>query len=573
MNNEQEDDGRDSRGGDLRGGDGGGRKRRRSGGSTEETRSTGDIYSASTSNYNIESTSEQGATGISERIPEHAGNGGRSTSRVRKLPAWFGQSNQTMAELYEKGFEERANRVFRELQRSDGQLVRDIFRFNDDGEVETFLNVIQRDERYNRGLLQVCRENTHVHVAHDCSYSNSTCRCNWYQKATTFGFRRDRRGSRRHSCRSRTLSDIQNLLIYYTTKGRTIVYQKIGGHVERLPSEGYNIPEGRYDELRKVWKQMGDEVPRDGSELQLSRYHIDDDEPDVRHRVQESRPKKRKVGAQERIQLKVIEVLKKNPITPPEAIVQHAVWREDPDLKFKTACDKEIKAAIDVYKNELCPLTIQQFYEMYNEPDCTPIFSAGITKFDDYYYNIENSVKILDEMVRFQNNDDDDCCLYFVKSLFEVLERKIPKFNTLVIHSHPNSGKNYFFDAIMNFYINRGTMNNPNKNSQFAYQDVASRRVIIWNEPNYSHDHIEKLKMILGGDCCTVNVKFSADRPMYRTPVIVMTNNVVSFMTHPAFLNCRLKVFEWGEAPWLLEHKKYPNPLATPHLFRKYGLM
>lgn len=532
------------------------------------------VRSNSTSDSTESTTTQRDTPGISSRIPEHATDGGDITTRTRKLPTWISESREDLELRYWKGFKKRCDRILGELQNSDGQLVRDVFRFENTRECEDFLRCIQRDEHYRRGLLQVCREDTHIHIVHDCNFGNGTCRCDWYKKAKTYGAdsRRDRRSHRRDSCRSRTATDIQNLLLYYCTKGRTTIYQKIRGQVEGIPSPGYNLSTSGLNGLPEIFREMEIQIPGTGAELQQWEPTIGDDEPDqgVSHAV--PRRKKRKLGAQERIQLRTVELLETYPMCPPEAIVKHRIWRSDPDLRFKNLGDREIKAAVNSFKDTLTTYSINDFQEMYNKETCQPIFSAGFGNFDTYYYNIENSVKIMDELIQFQCGHDEDATLDFVNTLFNVLERKIPKLNCMVIYSPPSAGKNFFFDAIKDFYLNCGHLCNANKFNSFPFQDAEGRRIVLWNEPNYSPEFLEPIKEILGGDSTSVNVKYQHDTPVYRTPVIVLTNNVVSFMSHNAFRD-RLRVFRWASAPFLANYDKKPNPLAVYHFFAKFGLV
>ena len=162
--------------------------------------------------------------------------------------------------------------------------------------------------------------------------------------------------------------------------------------------------------------------------------------------------------------------------------------------------------------------------------------------------------------------------LDFVTTLFNILERREPKLNTMVIHSPPSAGKNFFFDCIKAYFINCGHLCSANKHNTFPFQDAEARRVIFWNEPNYANEFLEPIKELLGGDSTTVNVKYQHDTPVYRTPVIVTTNNIVSFMTHHAFAD-RIKIYRWMAAPYLKDYTKKPHPLAVYEFFKHYNLV
>ena len=476
-------------GGDGVGGRGGTRE---CGGKGVEGASTGDaiqdnICCDSTEDHPVQRAIKRDSSGIPVRVPEHVADDGQpSTSGTRKLPTWLSKGGADMEQQYWKGFKERCDRVLRECAKSDGQLVRDVFRFEDPRECEDFLSCVRNDEHYRRGLLQICREDNHIHVVHDCIFSNGSCRCNWFKKAKTYGAdsRRDRRAHRRNSCRSRTAADIQNLLFYYCTKGRTTIYQKIRGQVERLSSEGYNLSTSRLDGMPQIIGEMEVQIPGIGAELQQWEPDVYDDEPDQRETYAvHKRPKRRKLGAQERIQLRTVEILETYPICPPEAIVKHKVWRDDADLRFKNVSDREIKAAINSFKDSLTTYSMIDFQNMYNKEKCDPIFSAGFGNYETYYYNIENSVKIMDDLVQFQCGGDEDATMDFVNTLYNVLERKVPKLNCMVIMSPPSAGKNYFFDAVKDFYLNCGHLCNANKFNNFPFQEL---RAIVGFIPQYN---------------------------------------------------------------------------------------
>ena len=529
---------------------------------------------STTQNPGEQSTTEQPKPGVSTGVPEHGEVGGGNLKRDRKLPAIFTKSSEDMELQYFKGFKERSERILGELQRSHGQLVRDVFRFHNKKELENFIGILQADRHFRRGLLQVSREPTHVHVIHDCPWSNGHCRCNWWQKTKAYGYdaRRDRSGHRRDSCKSRTLADIQNILFYYCSKGRQTVYQKIGGTMERLPSQGYNLQNTRLTGMSEIIGEVEVQIPGTGTELQNWEPTFSDDEPDQRDTYGPPRSKRRRVGNQERIQIRIVNLLRNNPICPPAAIIGTNLWRSDEELMFKDMSHKEVQCAVKCYMDCFNSWTMEQYQEMYSNEKCTPIFSAGHVDFESYYYNIENSIEVLEKLINYQCGGDEDATLEFIHTLFNVLERKKPKLNTICILSPTSAGKTFFFDAIKDYYINCGHLSMANKYNNFPFQDCAGRRIVLWNEPNYSPEFLDPIKELLGGDSTTVNVKYSQDTPVYRTPVIVTTNQPVSFMTNETFRD-RLKVFRWRAAPWLVHYDKHPNPLAVYHLFKKYNLV
>ena len=518
-------------------------------------------------------TVERDAPGIPARVCT-VSEDGAVVGRSRELPTWLSKSGEDLELQYFKGFKERTTRIHRELQRSNGTLVRDIFYIENDEEYQDFLKCIRGSTNYSRGLLQVCREDGHIHVAHDCAFSSGVCRCAWWKKAETYGFgrRRAKRGRRRDSCRSRTRAGLEMLQLYYCTKGRKIVYQKIGDKVERIPDQGCNLQNEGSARLIEAIGEVVETIPGDRNQLQHWGPSLSDDEPDQTADEQTPRRKRRRMGNTERLQLQIVDTCRMYPICPPIAVVTQPFWLQDDDLRFKTLKDREVVAAIENYSGQMNNWSMEDYQKLYNAPNCKPLFSSAYGHFEDVYYNLENSVNIMDELIQFQCDGDDEMVYDFVSTLYNVLERKVPKLNCIVVHSPSSAGKNFLFDAIRDYYINTGQITTANKHDRFAFMEMARRRLAFWNEPNYSPEFLDCLKELLGGDKTVVQVKNDRHMPVFRTPVICLTNNIVSFMTDPCFAD-RVKVFNWRAAPYLVDYKKKPNPLATYELFKKYKLV
>ena len=100
----------------------------------------------------------------------------RGVKRPHESSSRSNANSEDMERQYYQGFKERADRVFEEFQKSDGRFIRDIFRPINNEEFETIINCVRLDQHYQRGLLQICREKSHLHIAHDCAYSNSSCK-------------------------------------------------------------------------------------------------------------------------------------------------------------------------------------------------------------------------------------------------------------------------------------------------------------------------------------------------------------------------------------------------------------
>ncbi|MGL5406220.1 MAG: hypothetical protein ACRDAX_05450 [Propionibacteriaceae bacterium] len=201
------------------------------------------------------------------------------------------------------------------------------------------------------------------------------------------------------------------------------------------------------------------------------------------------------------------------------------------------------------------------------------IFSRSKT-----YYNMEDSFKYVDKLLNFQFDGDEDMIKHFLQSLVNVLDWQPEsrpgvniKCNTFLVHSAPSAGKNFFFDTILTLFLNFGQLGTANKSNNFAFQDAANRRVILWNEPNYESSCTDYLKTLFEGGDTKVRVKMLGDSHIKRTPIIILTNNVVNFMTDNAFKD-RIKQFKWKAAPFLKDCKLKPYPLVFFDILLKYEI-
>ena len=61
-----------------------------------------------------------------------------------------------------------------------------------------------------------------------------------------------------------------------------------------------------------------------------------------------------------------------------------------------------------------------------------------------YYYERETSLKILKKLLMYQNDNNEEAYIDFIKSLYRLLNRKNGKKNTMLFVGEPNSLKTTF---------------------------------------------------------------------------------------------------------------------------------
>ena len=258
--------------------------------------------------------------------------------------------------------------------------------------------------------------------------------------------------------------------------------------------------------------------------------------------------------SQHRIENRIEKMFKQYPCTPISNICKTQQWLAENDLRYVRDNHDKFKTVMDVLSNELIPYSIRQFTDMYRKPGCCPLFAMprgineivvkgedGIEKVVPYYLPDEDSLNIVSELLDFQTNYK---TAEFLRTLVNILDKRVPKLNTMFVYAPPSSGKNFFFDFVLNFFLIRGQMMNIRRGEGFPYMDCVDRRVIMFNEPNIeeSPSTMDTLKMLFGGDFCPAAVKFKAPTIIHRTPVFVLTNDCMLFRNVPAFADRMVKI-------------------------------
>ncbi len=493
--------------------------------------------------------------------------------------SYFDEHSTLSSEERKEAAESRLCRILEKLRESTGVYASDVYECRNDECAEAFCKRMQSIcAGFSRGLLIVSQHGSHVHVVHDCASSNGSCRCHFAKQAKILARFRRRSIRRRPLSSSLTLSKLRNIIKYFSEegKGRRMSDFRVGGRVQRPPIEACVVVSGGHEGEAEG---CGMEALSETDDVEL-RVRNDKRPNDIRggenDREGDAELPKAKWRKTKRLDEKIetiLDLFKMNPMCPMQGLLQHSVWLEHPEFKYLDGNDDQVKLALNNWSKRLCNWSTEMLWELYSAPGCNHIFSAGIRGIDEYYYSVEDSYDKMLQLLMFQFHDDSEQVANFVTDLYNVAERIIPKLNTILVHSPPSSGKNYFFDSIIDYYLNIGHLCRANKHSAFPFQDAESKRFMMWNEPNYAPEFIEVLKELLGGDSTNVSVKYKPEVPVYRTPFIVLTNDPnLSIIRAPAFAD-RMRVFKWRQAPYLKEFKKYLHPLATYKLFATYGLV
>lgn len=301
------------------------------------------------------------------------------------------------------------------------------------------------------------------------------------------------------------------------------------------------------------------------------------------------KPRSEKGISKNNLEMRIEKFFKKFPCCPISDLCKTQQYLAEGDLRYIRGSNQKYQVVMDVLANEMTPYSLRQFTEMYRRPGCFPLFAMPkgknehevvtgyvdgipIKELKPFYLEDEEALDSLSQLLDYQTENQTK---KFLETLVDIVDKRVPKLNCIFVYGPPSSGKNWFFDMVVNFFLLKGQMLNINKNSgSFAYMDCVDRRIIMWNEPNIceSPSTMDTLKMLFGGDDCPAQVKFSGNQSIRRTPVIVLTNDSFLFRNVPAFKD-RMVRYDWKAAPFLKTVRSYPNPKVLPALLEKYNVL
>lgn len=428
---------------------------------------------------------------------------------------------------------------------------------------QTIQSLQKYGESRRAGLFGFFVDGDHIHVIHDCAFSTKSCRDKFRDELQQYGqFRPARRFNRPLWQFGR--NDWLNVLHYFFSKEGEANELWVAGKNWQVPDHDEHI---RWTKIYRVYAEMvrsqdmGSNNDRKRRATDQAAQGIDDtDEPEVHG-------KKGRVlrGKFEYIRQQIQELLQKKHVSPISAVLSLEEVYTNAYLSNPKHKDF-VSASLNTYSMKLITFLLRDFENLICDVTASPLFIIGFE-----YYNLEESVTIIDNLLKFQFDDNEDEIVRFLTNLVNIIDKRIPKRNCIVIKSPPSGGKNFFFDMVLGIVCNYGQLGQANRNNVFAFQEAPNKRLLLWNEPNYESALTDTLKLMMAGDPFTVRVKHSVDMHVTRTPVIVLTNNDVDFMCDPAFRD-RIYKYVWKRAPFLAEYTKKPIPVAFFKILNKYNV-
>lgn len=208
------------------------------------------------------------------------------------------------------------------------------------------------------------------------------------------------------------------------------------------------------------------------------------------------------------------------------------------NLWFRLATKVSTKNLMETTLNMLKCETVSKSFEVLIDEYCKMPDLLKSTE----YETPECSYRIFLNWCKFQRMD---VCA-FVTDIMDVVNKKLPKINTLCVIGGSNAGKTVILvNPIRAICRYVGMIGNRGNNSEFIYQGCVNCRLIVIEECVMDPKYYEDLKLIMGGETAQVMVKFEKNSTISRTPVILTGNDV----------------------PWLLDYRAHDAMRNRMHLF------
>lgn len=435
---------------------------------------------------------------------------------------------------------------------------------------------------YPGRFLIFVSEGDHIHIVHDCAFSNHQCRC-YFAKSPDF------RTTDRTSFRQRKFVvdmdwfDWLNVFLYFvvskwifqpevwingrkqgsTTPDEVVLWREIQAKSREILAR-----EDSRDGLHS-----GREFPGNEDSEEFIPTHLR--EASKKRGLDAPQGKRRRQSKFARVEEKVSTLLASMLIVPAEYLKEKVTNRED-KLFLNDPCNKQCyEAACEIFRLQFNSFKLIDFYNYYLNK--MPVFYANNIDPFTYYHNVKESVHFLNKLLQFQFEGATEDIEIFLTNIRDWFNLKgwdgNPKINALLTVGPPNSGKNYFWDTLAAIAYNVGNIGRVNnKTNRFSLQECVQRRFIVGNEISFESGAKEDMKKLLEGAALNINVKHQADKIYSKTPVCLISNNNMDIAHDPHFVDVRLKVFRWKTCEELKCSDLKPYPIALFEIFKLYNV-
>lgn len=185
--------------------------------------------------------------------------------------------------------------------------------------------------------------------------------------------------------------------------------------------------------------------------------------------------------------------------------------------------------------------------------------SGSIQSPDGDILSQAESIEIMKKWCAFQNLDFNKFC----KDVIQIMDKRIPKINTLYLKGESNSGKSWIIRSMQKLAVHYHQVS-METGSNFMYGDAVGKRALFMEEPIIAPGGEEKFKLITQGTGTDVPVKHGGDARLDPIPCFITSNHYI-WNTTPsnktAYLNRMIFYDNLKSWPYLKDVHQELNPL------------
>lgn len=300
--------------------------------------------------------------------------------------------------------------------------------------------------------------------------------------------------------------------------------------------------------------------------------------------------KKRKEFEPQRIAKSKVELIEElldtYVFSPPNIITNSLYWANHEEARFISPTSPEFMLACNNHQTRLSNMSFDDLV-LYYRKQRIYTFRPGVA-----YHTVEDSIKHamtwLEEMSQVAHwlqptyYGYDRCKIpvkQWLQLISNVVNRRERKRFALIFQGPTSCGKTWFTNMLLDFYLNKGQLNNWNRysGSTFHFMGLVNRRIALWNEAllNGDPEQKEDLKVIFEGEAKTVGVKNQRDGTVAACPIIVTSNNQT--MEKVSEFKERQHVFQLEKVSCInggpdCMGKQSLHPFAWPYLMQHYSI-
>ncbi|OON16964.1 hypothetical protein X801_07205, partial [Opisthorchis viverrini] len=130
----------------------------------------------------------------------------------------------------------------------------------------------------------------------------------------------------------------------------------------------------------------------------------------------------------------------------------------------------------------------------------------------------------LDQLIRVNNINKRELLV----SLTAVMSKLCTRKNAFVIEGPTTTGKTLFVKLVAENYV-YGTVQRSGDHSQFFLMNLLNKTLALMEEPRITQLTVNDFKELLGGNAFDIHVKHQKDERLERLPVLITTNNPLTY--------------------------------------------